>query len=83
MNNVSALREHLFEAIKGVKDGSLSIEQAKAVSDLSQTIINSAKVEVDYARATGAALSSGFLDNSKSKQLPNGVVSIRKHVLQG
>lgn len=69
MNDVNALRKHLFEAIEGVKSKAISIEQAKAVADLSQTIINSVKVEVDYARVTGGDTPSGFL----SLAAPSGI----------
>lgn len=61
MNDVTALRKHLFDAIEGVKNKTMSIEQAKAIADISQTVINSAKVEVDYAKVTSGKISSGFL----------------------
>lgn len=59
--DVNQLRRHLFDAIEGIKSKSISIEQAKAVADLSQVIINSAKVEVEYAKASGGKIASGFL----------------------
>lgn len=61
MNDVNALRQHLFDAIEGIKNKTMSIEQGKAISDICQTAINSAKVEVDYAKATGGKVASGFL----------------------
>ncbi len=61
MNDVTALRKHLFDAIEGVKNKTMSIEQAKAIAAISQTVINSAKVEVDYAKATSGKATSGFL----------------------
>lgn len=60
-NNVNELRKILFESIRGVKDGTLDIEKAKAVADMSQVIINSAKIEVDYIKATGGVSGSTFL----------------------
>lgn len=61
MNDVNALRQHLFDAIEGVKSKSMSIEQAKAIADISQVVINSAKVEVEYAKATGGQEATAFL----------------------
>ena len=61
MSDVNALRKHLFEAIEGIKNKSISIEQAKAIAEISQVVVNSAKVEVDYAKATGTKTGSGFL----------------------
>lgn len=60
-NKVEDLRNHLFEVIEGLKDGSVDIEMAKAIADVGQVIVNSAKVEVDYLRVTGAAEGSGFI----------------------
>lgn len=80
MNNITTLREHLFKAMQGVSDGSMTVEKAKAVSDISQTIINSAKVEVDFIKASGKTSSS---DNSFFKQaLPPGITNIRTHQIK-
>jgi hypothetical protein len=79
-NNINELREHLFATLRGLKDGSLDIEKAKAMSDVAQVIVNSAKVEVDYAKATGSK-GSGFLE--KSDDLPKGITGVTVHRLQG
>lgn len=73
---IEDLRSLLFETIAGVKDGSLSIEKANIISGLSQVMVNSAKVEVDFAKATGQK-GSGFLD--KPSQLPPGITGITQH----
>jgi len=79
--SITDLREHLFAAIQGVRDGSVSIEQAKTISDLSQVIVNTAKVEVDFMRATERR-SSAFLgddEDSEPSALPNGIVRVVQH----
>lgn len=75
-NDIDALRTHLFDALAGLKDGTVAIEKAKAISDVAQTIINTAKVEVDYAKATGHK-GSTFLD--KPSQLPAGITGVHQH----
>ena len=75
-NDIESLRTHLFDALQGLKDGSVPIEKAKAISDVAQTIINTAKVEVDYAKATGHK-GSTFLE--KPPQLPPGIIGITQH----
>lgn len=75
-NDIDALRSHLFDALKGLKDGTVAIEKAKAISDVAQTIINTAKVEVDYAKATGQK-GSTFLD--KKPDLPPGITGVTQH----
>ena len=49
---IEDLRDHLFAVITGVRDGTVSIEQAKTIGELSQVVVNTAKVEVDFVRAT-------------------------------
>ncbi|MDD2744174.1 MAG: hypothetical protein PHV02_18075 [Rhodocyclaceae bacterium] len=61
MNNINQLRAALFETLQGVKEGTMEIDRAKAVSDVAQTIINTAKVEIDYIRATDADVATDFI----------------------
>lgn len=75
-NTINDLRTHLFDALRGVKDKSMDIETAKAISDISQVIVNSAKVEVDYAKATGSK-GSWFLE--RAPDLPPGITGITQH----
>ena len=60
-NDINELRSLLFETVKGIKDKTISIEQAKAISEISQVVINSAKVEVEFAKANNGKVGSGFL----------------------
>jgi hypothetical protein len=63
MSNINELRSALFETLQAVKSGTMDIDRAKAVSDVAQTIINTAKVEIDYIKATDANISSEFIGN--------------------
>lgn len=77
-NKINDLRNHLFEVIEMLKDDEqnlMTIEKAKAIVDVSQAIINTAKVEVDYIRATDGVrrtnyetefLNSNLLENEKN-----------------
>lgn len=78
--NIADLRELLFETIEGVKSGKLDIDRAKMIGELSQVMVNSAKVEVQYAQATGQK-GSGFLE--KPEELPAGITGIRQHRMVG
>lgn len=61
-HTINDLRAHLFATLERLRDeeNPMAIERAKAVSDVAQTIINSAKVEVDHQRITGQS-GSGFI----------------------
>jgi hypothetical protein len=91
---IEGLREHLFSVIEGVRAGSVKVDQARVVNDLAQTLVNSAKVEIEYLRATKRN-SSRFLNappavdgetesaaTPKPGALPNGIVGIRRHILK-
>ena len=54
-NKIEDLRNHLFLALEGLSDeeNPLDIERAKAIATVAQTIINSAKVEVEFLEVTG------------------------------
>lgn len=67
---ISDLREALFETLQGVKSGEMPIDRAKAVVEVGQVIINTAKVEIDYIRATDADVQSGFLESIKASGDP-------------
>lgn len=67
--NIDNLREHLFDTLKGIKDGSMTVDQAKVMGEVGQVLINSAKVEVDYIRANNGG-KSNFI-TSDVKQISN------------
>lgn len=63
MKDISELREALGRTIDGVLDGTISIEQAKAVALVAGQVNASAKLEVEMAKATdGDFRGSGFID---------------------
>jgi hypothetical protein len=62
---MSDLRNHLFETLEALKDNDapMDLARAKAISDVAQTIVNSAKVEVDLLKQIGAPEGSEFFDH--------------------
>lgn len=79
--SINTLREHLFAALQGVKDGTLDLEKARAINELSKTLVSTAKVEVDYLRVTGAEAESPFLTTPQAApELPKGITSVLRHI---
>lgn len=70
-NNIEDLRNHLFETIERLKDKDdpMELDRAKTIADVSQVIINSARVEVDLLKQTGADIDSSLF--IRPKALPN------------
>lgn len=69
-NKMEDLRDHLFAALEALadKDNPMPIERAKAICDVGQTLINSAKVEVDFLKIAAERddirrIQSGFIQS--------------------
>lgn len=67
-NKIEDLRNHLFVAIEALldEDKPMDIDRAKAVAEVAQVVINSAKVEVEFMKTTGGT-GSGFIENTGRK----------------
>lgn len=76
-NKIDNVRDHLFMQLERLNDDSLTreqmemeIEKAKAVSQVAATLIQTAKVEIDFINAMGVAESqSAFFSSIINKQL--------------
>lgn len=84
---INDLRATLFETLEAVKSGAMDLEKARAVNEIGKTLIDSAKVEVEYLRTAGGGESS-FIDSAIGNDnlpegLPNGITGIVRHRLQG
>jgi len=66
-NKISDLRDHLFETLEDLKDkdAPMDLDRARAIRDVAQTLINAAKVEVDYLRTAGELLGQTVDFNSE------------------
>jgi hypothetical protein len=66
-NKITDLRDHLFETLEALKDPDkpMEIERALAVSEVAKQIVESAKVEVAFLKATGNISGSGFVPHDQ------------------
>lgn len=82
--NINDLRDSMFQTLSDLREGKITVEQAKAMSDIGQVIINSAKVEVDHIRARGGDGQSEFIGfDDPAGPAPDGVTRIVRHRLAG
>lgn len=80
-NDISTLRAALFETLHQVKAGEIDLDKARAVNEIGKTLIDTARVEVDYLRATGGG-ESKFLA-AENGEPGNGITGITRHILRG
>ena len=80
--DITSLREQLFATLAGVKNGTLDLDRARAVNEIGKTLVDTARVEVDYLRATGGS-ESEFLNTAISADnLPPGITGRQVHRLK-
>lgn len=72
-NKIEDLRNHLFATLEGLldEDNPMELDRARAVADVAQVLVNSAKVEVDFLKVTDSVRGSGFIADD-SNLLPSG-----------
>lgn len=68
-NKIEDLRDHLFEMLENLKDkdAKIDIDRYRLGNSIAHSLINSAKVEVEYIKATGAVNGTGFIPNGPRK----------------
>ncbi len=69
MRDINYLRQSLMDAMDKLMDGKIDIHQAKAMADLGQVLVNSAKVEADLMRKNEDFNGTGFMRNINPKTL--------------
>lgn len=79
-NKMSDLRSHLFETLEALKDDAkpMDVDRARAVCEVAQALINTAKVEVQFLDAIGAEPSSWIFPSCAATILFAGVRSISR-----
>lgn len=76
MSTITDMREHLMSTLAALRDrdNPMDVDRARAVAQVAGVLVDSAKVEVDYIKATGASGDSLFISplNSNPDRLLNG-----------
>jgi hypothetical protein len=61
-DNLTGLRTHLFNAIRKLEGGTMKNEEAKAMAQVAQVIINSAKLEMEFKQLTNDKPTINMID---------------------
>lgn len=77
-NKIEDLRNHLFATLEALQDEEkpMDLDRAKVIAEVAQTVINSAKVEVDFAKVTGINWLVGFCRSSKSRRVVRHIATL-------
>ncbi len=69
MRDINYLRQSLLDAMDKLMDGKIDIATAKAMADLGQVLVNSAKIEADLMSKDEGFNGTGFMRNINPKTL--------------
>ena len=69
--HINTLRDHLMQTLASLRDRENPMEpdRARAVAQVATVLVDTAKVEVDYIKATGQDVSN-FIDGMKAPDTP-------------
>jgi hypothetical protein len=69
--HINILREHLMETLASLRDRENPMEpdRARAVAQVASVLVDTARVEVDYIKASGQDVSN-FIDGMKAPGTP-------------
>lgn len=76
---IEKLREHLFATLKGLSEKTMDIATAKAIGDICQTTINSAKVELEFQKSAKRLIPSGFFPSVEPLEPQKGAIAPPKN----
>jgi len=90
-HTIDELRGHLFATLAALRDENkpMDIDRARAISRVAQTVIDTAKVDVDYLRVVGGGQAPFFgerEDDAALKKLPGdkpGITGRTVHRIKG
>ncbi len=81
--NLTDLRTALFETLEGLKAGTMDIDRAKMINEVGKTLVDTARVEVDFLSVTNGVESAFIETTPETPKLPNGITGITRHSLNG
>ncbi|WP_083953708.1 hypothetical protein [Thauera butanivorans] len=83
-NDITALRSVLFDTLQRLNDpeNPMPVDRAKAVGEISQTIINTAKVELEHMRITRGR-GTGFMGALPAPEEPTALAERDDAMLPG
>lgn len=79
--SIDDLRASLFATLEAVKAGDMDLDRARQVNEVAKTIVDTARVEVEYLKATGGGESEFLSSAIGAGNLPPGITGVRRHRL--
>ena len=82
--DIQGLRDRLFDLLDGVRSGEVEVETAKTMVRVADSIIDTARVENDFLRATENIHGTGFISTQRQQiappQIERGMAGVAKQL---
>ena len=72
IKSTADLRERLIKTIEDVRSGTLDPKQARTIAALSTTVLQSAKLDLDYMRFAASSDDAAAINGNRSLLLTSG-----------
>jgi hypothetical protein len=71
-NKMEDLRNHLFATLEALQDteNPMELDRARTIADVAGKVVDTAKVEVEFLKTTGAIRGSDFFPEEPKPQMP-------------
>lgn len=79
MNNIEELRNNLISNIDGIKDGSLPVKEAEAITNTAGKVLNTVLVELKYAELRKEKPAIKFLDTGNKEIAGSDINELEAH----
>jgi len=78
--SITDLRDILFATLEGIKTGAVDLDKARNINEVAKTIVDTAKLEVEYLRVTNGDKSTFIGKPSDgASNLPNSITGVTQH----
>ena len=74
-NKIEDLRNHLFATLEALQDQDepMDIDRAKAIAQVANVLVESAKTEIKFLAATGGEKGTGFIPADPEERAQQGI----------
>lgn len=71
-NKLEDLRNHLFATLEALQDNDnpMDLDRAKTIAEVAGKVVDTAKVEVEFLKTTGATRGTTFFPEEQPPQMP-------------
>jgi len=85
MPDINELRKALMDTLTDLRNPEkpMEVDRARAVAQVAGVLVDTARVEIEFIKATGGDRSDFIAPDLPKPELPKGIVGITRHLIAG